>query len=88
MVGILFLKNLLDQIWDPGLYEISEFELNLAGRDGDFLIADSANWVKESNLIIIQNCLNEIPVSKHEQILTNVMHIAGHNEIRCIDVNY
>ena len=69
-------ENLLNQIWDPGLYEISEFELNLAGRDGDFLIADSANWVKESNLIIIQNCLNEIPASKHEQILTNVMHIA------------
>ena len=68
-------ENLSNQIWDPGLYEISEFELNLAGRDGNFLIADSENWVKESNLIIIQNCLNEIPASKHEQILTNVTHV-------------
>ena len=68
-------ENLLNRTWDPGLYEISEFKLNLAGRDGNFLIANSENWVKESSLIIIQNCLNEIPASKHEQILTNVTHV-------------
>ena len=65
-------ENLLNRTWDSGLYEISEFKSNLAGASQQFLSNDTERWLEESNLIVIQNCLNEIPVSGYDQVLVNM----------------
>ena len=52
------------------------FKSNLAGNKSDFLNSDSRKWVEESDLIVIQNCLNEIPDLIHPQLLMNMKQIA------------
>lgn len=68
-------ESLINCAWDPGLYEIAEFELNLAGESNHFLSGDSETWVRESSLIVLQFCLNEVPDSSYEQLLMNMTHI-------------
>ena len=48
-----------------------QFQTDLAGN----LKAESENCVKVSDLITIQCCLNEVPSSKHEQLLKNLTQI-------------
>ncbi len=48
-----------------------QFQTDLAGN----LNVDSENCVQASDLITIQCCLNEVPSSKHEQLLKNLAHI-------------
>lgn len=65
-------KSLLNQIWNPGLYKFLDFESDLTAAGSGFLQPTSERWVKGSDLIVIQCCLNEIPTSKHKQVLMNI----------------
>lgn len=53
----------------------SNFRSNLAGGESDFLDSDSREWVKNSDLVVIQNCLNEIPALSYQRLLMNMKHI-------------
>ena len=56
------------------------FESDLAGIRGSFLHAGSEEWVRKSDLIIIQNCLNEIPgssLSYNPQLRMNMYYIVN-----------
>ena len=53
------------------------FETDLAGGVNSFLDPISEEWVRTSDLIVIQNCLNEIPISSHRQLLMNMINIAN-----------
>lgn len=55
--------------------EIHEFKSNLVGNARDFLPNDSENWVSNSDLIIIQHCLNEKYNARNEQLLENLKQI-------------
>ncbi len=53
----------------------SNFRSNLAGGESDFLDSASREWVKNSDLVVIQNCLNEIPTVSYQRLLMNMKHI-------------
>ena len=70
--------------WKIGLnteyYNVYYFETDLAGQTNNFLSTDSKEWVKKSDLIVIQNCLNEIPAvgfNYDPQLLSNMIDIAN-----------
>ena len=56
------------------------FESDLAGKGGSFLHAGSEEWVRKSDIIVIQNCLNEIPGSRfsyNQQLHINMKYIVN-----------
>ena len=55
--------------------EIHEFKSNLVGNARDFLPNDSEQWVSNSDLIVIQHCLNEKHNALNEQLLENLKQI-------------
>ena len=55
--------------------EIHEFKSNLVGNARDFLPDDSEKWVSNSDLIVIQHCLNEKHNARNEQLLENLKQI-------------
>ena len=71
----------LDKIkWKIGLNTEHFFETDLAGQMNNFLGADSREWVRKSDLVVVQNCLNEIPgvgFNYDPQLLSNIIHIVN-----------
>ncbi len=65
-------QHLLDRAWDPENYDIQEFKTDIAGSSEVFLPADSEEWVKRSELIVIQNCLNERRNATSERSIENL----------------
>lgn len=56
------------------------FQTDLAGGMGSFLNLTSEEWVRKSDLIVVQNCLNEIKgfgFSYNPQLLGNITHIVN-----------
>ena len=70
-------ESLLNQIQNPSLYKFVDFESDLTAGGNGFLQPASEKWVKNSDLIVIQCCLNEIPISRYEQVLMNVTGMIG-----------
>ena len=68
-------RHLLDRAWDPGNYDIQKFKVDIVGSSEDFLPADSEEWVKRSDLIVIQNCLNERQNATSERSIENLKHL-------------
>lgn len=68
-------RQLLDCVWNSGLYNIQEFNANIVGSPSDFLPADSEKWVKRSDLIVIQHCLNERHNAKSERLIENMRQL-------------
>lgn len=50
---------------------------NLAGNGKEFLDSTSREWVKNSDLVVIQNCLNEIPELGYPQLLVNLKYLVN-----------
>lgn len=64
--------------WQVAMNTERFFETDLIGTIGNFLHPVSEEWVKKSDLLVIQNCLNEIPCSDYrynQQLLLNMNHI-------------
>lgn len=55
--------------------EIREFKSNLVGSARDFLPNDSGKWISDSDLIVIQHCLNEKHNARNERLLENLKQI-------------
>ena len=68
-------KHLLDRVWDPSSYRIQEFESNLVGNAGEFLPTNSEKSVRESDLIVIQHCLNERHNAESEGLIGNLTQL-------------
>lgn len=68
-------NHLLSKTQSPTLYAIADFNSDIEGEKTAFLYPASEVWVKRSDLICIQFCLNEIPVLRHKQLRTNLMHL-------------
>ena len=68
-------KHLLDRVWDPSSYRIQEFESNLVGNAGEFLPTNSEKSVRESDLIVIQHCLNERHNAESEGLIGNLAQL-------------
>ena len=54
---------------------IHEFKSNLVGNARDFLPNDSGKWISNSDLIVIQHCLNEKHNARNERLLENLKQI-------------
>ena len=68
-------QHLLDRAWDPEGYDIREFKVDIVGNSEDFLPDDSEEWVKRSDLIVIQHCLNERQNATSERSMENMKHL-------------
>lgn len=68
-------KHLLDRVWNPSSYRIQEFESNLVGNAGEFLPTNSEKSVRESDLIVIQHCLNERHNAESERLIGNLAQL-------------
>ena len=68
-------NHLLNKTQTPTLYAIADFNSDIEGEKTAFLYPASEVWVKRSDLICIQFCLNEISVLRHKQLRTNLMHL-------------
>lgn len=68
-------QHLLDRAWDPEGYNIREFKVDIVGSSEVFLPDDSEEWVKRSDLIVIQNCLNERQNATSERSIENLKHL-------------
>ncbi len=55
--------------------KVREFKSNLVGNARDFLPDDSEKWVSNSDLIVIQHCLNEQGNARDKQLLENLEQI-------------
>ena len=64
-----------DWKWNYRSDTFSSFKSNLAGNGSDFLNSTSREWVENSDLVVIQNCLNEIPELSFSQLLINLKYI-------------
>ena len=73
--GRKIVRQLLDRVWIPDLYDIQEFNTDIVGSTSDFLPDDSEEWVKRSDLIVIQHCLNERHNAKSEQLAENMKQL-------------
>ena len=71
---MIVFEKLLHQMQKPRLYKFTDFESDIAAENSNFLHSTSEWWVKNSDLIVSQFCLNEIPTSKYGQLRTNLMH--------------
>ena len=68
-------QHLLNRAWDPEDYDIREFKVDIVGSAEDFLPDDSEEWVKRSELIVIQHCLNERQNATSERSMENLKHL-------------
>ena len=68
-------QHLLNRAWDPEDYDIREFKVDIVGSAEDFLPDDSEEWVKRSDLIVIQHCLNERQNAMSERSMENLKHL-------------
>lgn len=68
-------QHLLDRAWDPENYDIREFKVDIVGSSEVFLPADSEEWVQRSDLIVIQNCLNERQNATSERSIENLRRL-------------
>ena len=68
-------NHLLSKTQSPTLYAIADFNSDIEGETTAFLYPASEVWVKRSDLICIQFCLNEISVLRHKQLRANLMHL-------------
>ncbi len=68
-------RQLLDRVWSSDLYNVQEFNTDIVGSPSEFLPADSEKWVKRSDLIVIQHCLNERHNAKSEQLVKNMKQL-------------
>ena len=68
-------QHLLNRAWDPEDYDIREFKVDIVGSAEDFLPDDSEEWVKRSDLIVIQHCLNERQNATSERSMENLKHL-------------
>ena len=68
-------QHLLNRAWDPEDYDIREFKVDIVGSAEDFLSDDSEEWVKRSDLIVIQHCLNERQNATSERSMENLKHL-------------
>ena len=73
--GRKIVRQLLDRVWIPDLYDIQEFNTDIVGSTSDFLPDDSEEWVKRSDLIVIQHCLNERHNAKSERLVENMKQL-------------
>ena len=73
--GRKIVRQLLDRVWIPDLYDIQEFNTDIVGSTSDFLPDDSEDWVKRSDLIVIQHCLNERHNAKSERLVENMKQL-------------
>ena len=73
--GRKIVQQLLDRVWIPDLYDIQEFNTDIVGSTSDFLPDDSEEWVKRSDLIVIQHCLNERHNAKSERLVENMKQL-------------
>ena len=75
--GRKIIRQLLDRVWNSDLYNynIQEFNADIVGSPSEFLPADSEEWVKRSDLIVIQHCLNERHNAKSEQLVKNMKQL-------------
>lgn len=66
--------------WKIGYNTEHYFKTDLAGQMNNFLSPDSREWVRQSDLIVVQNCLNEIPTVNFNydpQLLSNIIYIVN-----------
>ena len=54
-----------------------EFKSDLVGTTRDFLFDDSEKWVRSSDLIVIQHCLNERHNARSNQLIENMEQLVG-----------
>lgn len=75
--GRKIVRQLLDRVWNSDLYNynIQEFNADIVGSPSDFLPVDSEEWVKRSDLIVIQHCLNERHNAKSERLVENMKQL-------------
>ena len=73
--GRKIVRQLLERVWIPDLYDIQEFNTDIVGSTSDFLPDDSEEWVKRSDLIVIQHCLNERHNAKSERLFENMKQL-------------
>ena len=71
----LVFNHLLSKAQSPTLYGIADFNSDIEGEKTGFLYPASEAWVRRSDLICIQFCLNEISGLRHKQLITNLMHL-------------
>ena len=74
---VIVFESLLNQMRNPSLYKISDFESDFTAEGNGFLHPASEKWVKDSDLIIVQCCLNETDNLKREQVLKNLTRTMG-----------
>lgn len=67
-------NHLLSKTQSPTLHAIADFQSDI-GEETGFLYPASEEWVRKSDLICIQFCLNEIHDLKYKQVRTNLMHL-------------
>ena len=70
----LVFSHLLSKTQTPTLHAIADFKSDISEETG-FLSPDCEVWVRKSDLICIQFCLNEISCSSYKQLRTNLMHL-------------
>ena len=71
-------NHLLSKVQNSTLYAIADFNSDIEGEGGDFLRPASERWVRKSDLICIQFCLNETSVLRYEQLITNnLIHLVN-----------
>ncbi|MYC77657.1 hypothetical protein F4X10_17985 [Candidatus Poribacteria bacterium] len=62
---------------NPNLYAIADFKSNFDEDIRDLLCPASSTWVTKSDLICFQFCLNEVPESRYQQLITNLKYIVN-----------
>ena len=68
-------NDLLSKTQSPTLHAIADFNSDIGSEKTTLLYPASEVWVRKSDLICIQFCLNEIPALRHKQLRTNLMHL-------------
>ena len=75
--GRKLIQQLLDRTWNPDSYKIHEFKADIVGNPSDFLPVDSEEWVKRSDLIVFQHCLNERYNARSNQLIENMTQLVA-----------
>lgn len=70
-------NHLLSKTQRPTVYGIADFNSDIEGNGGNFLRPASEGWVRKSDLICIQFCLNETSVSRYKQLRTNLRFLVS-----------
>jgi hypothetical protein len=69
---------LLPAIWDKDLFEIRSDRFDLSDPASADVFQPSAphpHFVKESTLVVMQNCLNEIPLHRRQAVRCNIISL-------------